>query len=291
MRVACFCAILTGVSAAQVKEGNPMPNWICVTCGTQYEASDAPPAGCPVCEDERQYVNAKGQQWTTLDDLRASHHNVVKTEEPGLTGFGSEPKFAIGQRALLVQSPGGNVLWDCISLIDDATIQAVNARGGLSAIAISHPHLYSSMVEWSRAFGGVPIYLHAANRQYVMRPDPVIQFWDGETCALGDGLTLVRCGGHFEGSTVLHWAQGAEGRGALLTGDTIMVVPDRRYVSFMYSYPNLIPLRQRKSGALCRPSSRLPSIVFTAGGLRAVAADGKAAVARSAERYVRAIGG
>ena len=56
------------------------------------------------------------------------------------------------------------------------------------------------------------------------------------------GLTLVRCGGHFTSSTVLHWADGAEGRGALLTGDTIAVALDRRYVTFMRSYPNLIPL-------------------------------------------------
>ena len=52
--------------------------------------------------------------------------------------------------------------------------------GGIKAIAISHPHYYSSMVEWSRAFGGVPIYLHAADRQWVMRPDHAIVFWEGE---------------------------------------------------------------------------------------------------------------
>jgi hypothetical protein len=98
------------------------------------------------------------------------------------------------------------------------------------------------MVEWSRAFGGVPIYLHAADRQWVMRPDEAIVFWEGETSALAEGLTLIRCGGHFEGGTVLHWAGGAGGRGALLTGDIIQVVPDRKHVSFMYSYPNYIPL-------------------------------------------------
>lgn len=269
-----------------------MRNWICITCGTQHEASDSPPAHCLICEDERQYINAQGQQWTTLDDLRAGHHNVVRSEEPGLTGIGSEPKFAIGPRALLVESPGGNVLWDCISLIDDATIRQVNERGGLAAIAISHPHFYSSMIEWSRAFGGLPIYLHAANRQYVMRPDPAIQFWEGDTHTLGDGLTLIRCGGHFDGSAVLHWAQGADGRGVLLTGDTIMVVQDRRYVSFMYSYPNLIPLPAEKIRRIVQAVEPFAFDRIYSGWFDSVVSSGgKAAVARSAERYIHAIGG
>ena len=191
-----------------------MPHFICTTCGTQHAEAEAPPDRCAICEDERQYIGWGGQRWTTLEELRADHTNRIRDEEPGLTGIGTQPKFGIGQRALLVRSPGGNVLWDCISLIDDATVEAVRRLGGLAAVAVSHPHYYSSMVEWSRAFGGVPIYLHAADREWVMRPDPAIEFWDGDTKALHDGLTLIRCGGHFEGGTVLHWPAGADGEGA-----------------------------------------------------------------------------
>jgi glyoxylase-like metal-dependent hydrolase (beta-lactamase superfamily II) len=126
--------------------------------------------------------------------------------------------------------------------LDQAVVEALKALGGISAIAISHPHYYSSMTEWSRAFGGVAIYLHAADRQWVTRPDKAIVFWEGETTTLAEGLTLIRCGGHFEGGTVLHWSGGAGGKGALLTGDIIQVVPDRKHVSFLYSYPNYIPL-------------------------------------------------
>jgi glyoxylase-like metal-dependent hydrolase (beta-lactamase superfamily II) len=79
-----------------------------------------------------------------------------------------------------------------------------------------------------------------------MRPDPSIHFWDGEIYPLADGLTLIHCGGHFAGGTVLHWAGGSQGRSALLSGDILTVVSDRRYVSFMYSYPNLIPLPAEK---------------------------------------------
>ncbi|MCC6627882.1 MAG: MBL fold metallo-hydrolase [Chloroflexi bacterium] len=271
-----------------------MRAFICVTCGTQFPPSAAPPAGCPICQEERQYIGWAGQRWTTLDELRATHRNEVRLErpdEPGLTGIGSQPGIAIGQRALLVPAPGGNVLWDCITLIDEATIAAVRALGGIAAIAISHPHYYSAMVEWSHAFDA-PVYLHADDRQWVMRPDPALVFWEGETRALGDGLTLVRCGGHYAGGTVLHWAAGAGGRGAVLSGDILQVVSDRRYVSFMYSYPNLIPLPAatvRRVVAAVEPFAY--ERIYGAWWDRVVASDAKAAVARSAERYIAAIGG
>ena len=127
-----------------------------------------------------------------------------------------QPAFAIGQRALLVRAPAGNVLWDCVSLVDEAALEAIGDLGGLSAIAISHPHFYASLVEWSVAFGGVPVYLHQADAAHVRRPDPCVTFWAGDTYPLVDGLTLVRAGGHFEGSALLHWAGGADGRGVLL---------------------------------------------------------------------------
>src|SRR5438105_4990796 len=167
-----------------------MPNFICTTCGTQCAKSDQPAASCAICQDERQYVKKTGQQWTTVEKLRLTNRNSIKFKEPGLIGIGIEPHFAIGQRALFLRSPGGNILWDCLPLIDQAVVECLQALGGISAIAISHPHYYSSMVEWSTAFGGVPIYLHAADRQWIMRPDTAIVSWDGETRKLGQGLTL-----------------------------------------------------------------------------------------------------
>jgi hypothetical protein len=268
-----------------------MPNFICTTCGTQFAESDDPPTACAICQDDRQYVKATGQQWTTFERLRLSNRNSIKYKEPGLIGIGVEPQFAIGQRALFVRTPTANILWDCIPLLDQAVVEAITALGGISAIAISHPHYYSSMVEWSRVFGGVPIYLHAADRQWVMRPDKSIVFWDGEKRHLADGLTLIRCGGHFDGGTVLHWAGGAEGRGALLTGDIIQVVSDRKHVSFMYSFPNYVPL----------PASAIKGIVIAVEPFEydrvygafwdmVIERDGKAVVKSSAERYLRAIG-
>src|SRR3974390_1326765 len=218
-----------------------MPNFICTACGTQYAESPQPPAECKICEEERQYVPPRGQTWTTLEVLRQDHINAWREYEPGITGVGSQPTFAIGQRALLLRMPCGNVLWDCISLLDAATVSAIKALGGLKAIAISHPHFYTTMVEWAHAFD-CPVHLNAADKDWIMRPDPAIGLWQGDTLKLWDGLTLVRCGGHFEGGTVLHWAGGAAGRGALLSGDILQVVPDRKHVRFMFSYPTYIPL-------------------------------------------------
>lgn len=264
----------------------PPTSYICVTCGTQYPPSSAPPTSCRICTDERQYVPRTGQRWTTLEELRSSRRNAFQRLEPDLFGIATTPEFAIGQRALLVRTPNGNVLWDCIALIDDATVEIITALGGLRAIAISHPHFYTTMVEWSRAFGA-PVVLHEADRRWVMRPDPAVTFWTGDTHELLPGLRLVRCGGHFAGGTVLLWEAGAEGRGALLTGDILQVVPDTRWVSFMRSYPNLIPL----------PPAEVQRIAGVVNGLRFdriyggwwdrhVTSDARSAVRESARRYI-----
>ncbi len=268
-----------------------MPAFICETCGTQYADSAAPPERCAICEDDRQYVGWTGQRWTTPAALRESHRNEIRAEAPGLIGIGTEPKFAIGQRALLVPHPTLPVLWDCVSLVDDASAAAVRAAGGARAIAISHPHYYSAMVEWSEALGGVPVYLHEADRAWVMRPDPVIRYWNGDTLALADGLTLLRLGGHFEGAAVLHWAQGFE-RGALLTGDVIQVCEDRRWVSFMYSYPNLIPLDSATVRGIAEAVEPYAFDALCGAWWNKVIPSGaKDAVRRSAQRYIAHVSG
>jgi glyoxylase-like metal-dependent hydrolase (beta-lactamase superfamily II) len=145
-------------------------NFICVACGTEYPESAKPPEDCPVCQDDRQFVPPEGQQWTTLVEMRGKYHNVMEPEEPGLFSIHTEPAFAITQRAFLIATPDGNILWDCLTMLDDASISAVRERGGIKAIAISHPHYYSSMIEWSRAFDA-RIFLHENDQRWVMRPD------------------------------------------------------------------------------------------------------------------------
>jgi glyoxylase-like metal-dependent hydrolase (beta-lactamase superfamily II) len=266
-------------------------NPICITCGTQYVDSLEPPEHCAICEDERQYVGFDGQKWTVLEELRRDHHNQMQVEEPALVSFATEPNFGIGQRAFVLQTNEGNVLWDCLSLLDSFTIEQVRNLGGLRAIAISHPHYYTTLVEWSRAFGGARVFLHEADRQWVMRPDPCIEFWKGECRPLFGRLALIRCGGHFAGGAVLHWPGGANGKGALLTGDILQVVADRRWVSFMYSYPNYIPL---DAAAVKRIEGAVEPLAFDRiyGAFRkmTVPEHGKTVVRRSVGRYLRALG-
>jgi glyoxylase-like metal-dependent hydrolase (beta-lactamase superfamily II) len=267
-----------------------MPNFICSTCGTQYAESALPPEQCVICTEERQYVGWTGQLWTTLAQLRRDHRNQFQPEGSGLVGIGTDPAFAIGQRALHVRTPEGGVLWDCISLVDDASVAAIQALGGIRAIAISHPHYYSSMIEWSHALGNVPIYLHAGDAQWVVRPERQVVFWEGPTRELAPGVTLIHCGGHFAGGTVLHWTGGADGEGALLTGDIIMVGQDRRTVSFMYSYPNYIPLNAaavRRIGDAVEPFEF--EQVYGAWFGRNILSAGKQAIRYSVRRYLHAI--
>ena len=106
----------------------------------------------------------------------------------------------------------------------------------------SHPHFYTTMVEWSRAFGGIPIHLHADDQHWIMRPDPSSKLWKGDTLNLPPEVTLIRCGGHFRGGTMLHWARGGGGHGILCSSDIATVTMDRKFLTFMRSYPNLIPL-------------------------------------------------
>jgi hypothetical protein len=264
--------------------------WICVTCGVEYPEAAAPPAHCAVCEDDRQYVGLDGQKWTTLEQLRHSHRNEMGSEEDGVGWTRTTPAFAIGQRAYLVRTPDGNLLWDCVTLLDAATIEWLQQQGGVNAIAVSHPHYYATMVEWSRALGGCPIWLHEDDRRWVMRPDAAIRFWTGDTHPLFGGLTLVRCGGHFPGYQVLHWPQGHGGAGVLFAGDQPQVCMDRRWVTFMYSYPNWIPFDAATIDAVTRALAPLAFDRLYGAFGRNLLQDAKATIARSRDRYLRAIG-
>jgi len=268
-----------------------MPIQICSTCGTSYPDAPHPRSDCPICEDERQYVPPGGQLWTTPEKLAGEHVNAWRQLEDGLFEIHTHPRFAIGQRALLLRTSDGNILWDCIALLDDATEALVRELGGLRAIAISHPHYYTSMQDWGRRFN-CPVHLHAADSNWVMRPDGSLRHWRGETLEIARGVTLLRLGGHFPGGTVLHWADGAEGRGAILSGDIVQVAADLSRVSFLWSYPNMMPLSAK---TVRRMADTLASWnfdrVYGAFPGRQVMRDGARAVQSSAARYIELLSG
>ncbi|HMR21810.1 MAG TPA: hydrolase [Micropruina sp.] len=266
-----------------------MTEWICRTCGVEQAVAAGPPAACAICTDERQYVLPSGPAWTTSEALLSEGYRlVIAEEEPGLWGLRPEPRIGIGQTALLVIGAGGNLLFDVPSFVDPAAVEVVERLGGVAAIMASHPHMYGSQVAWSRALGGVPVYVAAKDANWVQRADPAIVVWDEPFEPL-PGVRASQVGGHFPGQTIAHWT-GADGAGVLLAGDACGVRPDGN-VTFLRSYPNSIPMsplgvRRIVEGFDRHPYRRLYDNV--AGRL----ADDAAAIVRfSADRYLAWIGG
>ncbi|KAL4451708.1 hypothetical protein ABPG75_007370 [Micractinium tetrahymenae] len=200
-----------------------------------------------------------------------NHRNVLHEVEEGVTAVEVEPKFGIDQRAFLLHTEAGMVMWDCLGLLHPEAVDTIKQRfGGIAAIAISHPHFYCAMADWAEAFDcqaqfprRLQVWVHEADREFITRPSDRIQLWSGDEKQLLPGCTLVRLGGHFPGSCVLHWERApADGKPVLFTGDTIMPCMDRKWVSFwmlgftgswkwanlpdnvsfMYSFPNYVPL-------------------------------------------------
>ncbi|SIN69363.1 MBL fold metallo-hydrolase [Agromyces cerinus] len=222
-----------------------MTIWTCATCAIEHADSAAPPAFCAICSDDRQFVPASGQRWTTREELAGTGYRITTSEiEPGLHAITTEPELGIGQRGLLVQTKAGNLLFEPPGFIDDAGVDAVRRLGGVAAIASSHPHLTGSSIQWSHAFDGAPVYVARKDEAWIRRPDPAISLWEDRVDLL-PGLVMLECGGHFAGSSVVHWPAGAEGRGVLLTGDTIAIGADRASVNVMRSFVNNIPLPER----------------------------------------------
>jgi hypothetical protein len=260
--------------------------WICAACGIEHANTARPPVRCAICTDDRQYVPASGQRWTTFSELAQDHAGTLTELEPDLFAVRVAPSFAIGQRGLLLRTPAGNVLWEPPGFVDQALIDAAAELGGVAAVASSHPHLVGSSITWSKAFDGVPVYFAEADRRWIRRPDDVLTLWSGSREVL-PGVTLHQCGGHFPGSAVLHWPAGAAGAGVLLCGDTLMVAADRATVSFMRSYPNLIPLPERLVRQVAGVVEPLAfDRIYGAFERGVIDSGGAAAVQFSAERYI-----
>jgi glyoxylase-like metal-dependent hydrolase (beta-lactamase superfamily II) len=265
--------------------------WVCPTCGANFPPADNPPPGCPVCEDERQWVPPDGQKWVTLAGLaKDGYRTEVREVEPGLLGVGVEPGIGVGQRGLLVCTGEGNLLWDPPAYIDEAAIAAVRGAGELRAVSASHPHMYGAIVEWSRDLGA-EILLPEADAGWLMRPEAPVRRWTG-TAAVLPGVTLVQCGGHFPGSAVVHWAAGAHGRGALLCGDTLFVTPGEDRLTFVYSAPNRLPLSERAvRGVVQALAPYAFDRVYSGWWTPVLGRDAKAVLDRSAQRYIELLRG
>ena len=257
--------------------------FICITCGTQYGPSMFPPDKCLICSDDRQYVNPAGQAWITPGQMKDRYQNDLTPVAENLYAIHTRPEFGIGQRAHLVLHPAGNILWDCITYPDTETIRRIRQWGGIRAIAVSHPHSFSGVAEWSAALGNVPVYINASDEKWLPRKDFNIIYWKEESQELWEGLSLIRCGGHFPGSSVLYVPAG---KGQLLVGDTIQVTPGCDAVSFMYSYPNMIPLTKKEIVQIEKSIHTISYHALYGAFGKYITANAKDAVDRSFNRYL-----
>jgi hypothetical protein len=212
---------------------------ICATCGTHYSASDHYDL-CPICADDRQYIPEGGQRWTLPEELAGKHSVRTHRLHENVYELEIAPAFAIAQRAFLILSPQGNILWDCIPLLNEPTVEFIKAHGGLRAIAFSHPHYYSNMNVWADTFD-CPIYIHHTDEQWIFGKGGRVELWRGGEKVLWDGMRLINVGGHFPGSSILH-VPALSPEGTVFSGDTLVIAPNKQHIAVMYSYPNRMPL-------------------------------------------------
>lgn len=214
---------------------------ICTACGTQFDVDNPSQlTRCRICDDPRQFVPQSGQAWTTLAKLKAAGHRNQWKQFDGDERFWSvytEPKVAIGQRAILVKTPLGNVLWDCITFLDAETIERINGMGGLAAIVISHPHYYSTHLEWAEVFD-CPVYLSWEDKEWLNRLDRLGKartFIEGveediEVRGEKTGVKVLKLGGHFPGSLV------CLAHKRLLIADTLVTTPSGLVCAYRTSH-------------------------------------------------------
>ena len=261
----------------------------CATCGTQFPPAAPLTQLCPVCADDRQYIGPNGQQWVSTADINARHSVLVKKINDQLYDLRLVPSFAIGQRAFLIIAPGGNILWDCIPLLNAPVEAFIKSKGGLKAIVFSHPHYYSNMNEWASAFD-CPVYIHRQDAEWVKHSGPRIQFWEGKEKMFWNGIKAVHVGGHFPGSAVLEVASLAPG-GAVFVGDTLYIAASKRHTAIMYSYPNQILLsREVFAAALERMKGLQFDTMYGAFDWQTLDGNAREVFEASMKRYVDAYG-
>ncbi|EPQ52683.1 hypothetical protein GLOTRDRAFT_46948 [Gloeophyllum trabeum ATCC 11539] len=237
---------------------------ICATCAAQYTASSLRPYrigeegtgdGCPICLDERQYVAPTGQAWTSWRELDGKHATRLEPDgrDPRIVRILTEPKAgAIGQTPFIIPSLDGSLIWDCSPYLSPSGVESIlsltSSSKPLLGMAISHPHFFCSSVTWARKLG-CKVYICATDKEWFMRKDSFVDEYYRKNVGIPLTVECIFSPGHFPGSCVLHWDRSMEQSesslpqtGVIFCSDTCKIAVDRRRMTFMWSYPNYIPL-------------------------------------------------
>jgi glyoxylase-like metal-dependent hydrolase (beta-lactamase superfamily II) len=262
----------------------------CALCGVEQPA-DRLPAVCPICADERQWLSPDGvQRWTTPRQSREEGARLeIVDVEPDVRGIVLTGGSGIHQQAMLVSTPGGNVMIEVPAHIDDDIVARVRELGGLRAIIASHPHMYGVQSLWSAAFDDAPVHVSEVDAGWLgVRPTATVTWTD--EIELAPGMVASQPGGHFPGSVVVRWAA-PDGKGVLFCGDTVFPGPDRARVSFLRSYPNRIPLSAAVVRRVADHVARHDFDRMYGNFGNPVLSDARGAVLRSADQYIRWVSG
>lgn len=245
---------------------------ICETCGAQSDVQNPKELQqrdeCFICLDPRQAVPESGQKWTKISNWLTNSSrlqcNLVPQDnfDPGLFRVMAKDytnMVGIGQTPWLILTEKGIVIWDCSAYF---TVDLFNSIKQLSslyqvpivAIAISHPHFYTTSLTWAKALQ-TKLYISNLDKRWYQRDHDSkhINFFKSSQIEIIPGITMIRCGGHFDGSCVLHWDRkiakcpkglgtGKKETGVIFCSDTFAPASDRKQITFMWSYPNFIPL-------------------------------------------------
>ncbi|RDI65611.1 hydrolase [Nocardia pseudobrasiliensis] len=267
-----------------------MTTWICDGCGLEHSDSVAPPGRCVLASDavgdeERGDLGPHGR-WTTHDELaRTPHRTDHRDHGRGVHSLRREPRFAIGHWSFVVRTPHGNLLWDPPAYLDDEILTRVRELGGIAAIATSHPHMFAAQITWSHTFGRVPVFVNELDREWIPRPDPVIEFWSGRAEPV-PGIDLIHVGGHMRGSSVARTADGT-----LLSGDSIAGTLTPGWVSFQRNFPRHVPLSPTAVRRIVDTLAPYPyDRLYTLGG-DTLDHDAKTIVEAAAVRHIRWVTG
>jgi len=181
-----------------------MTRFLCTNCGFWQSAPTAP-VSCPVCTDFRHTPPEVGFLFLTeAEAARTAHCSWKEGGDEGVWAFSCDPRFGIGPRGYLLAHPAGNVFFDGTSWYGPEALDWLASRGGMRWLSASHPHAYGALWQLQERFDPT---VAVQVRDLPWTNDFWVTWPFDDRLELAPGLELIHTGGHFDGHSVLYWAE------------------------------------------------------------------------------------